>query len=183
VLGPPAKRRRWPWTAAAFVLATVLGWVGLLAVLGPDMAENAPGAAKAADSPTGQLGRPIRDSMFEFTVAGLDCTKTTVGADFAVGVARGTYCMVTLSVQNTGTQAQPFDESSQKVYDDKGTAYSHDTDAEFIVNSDTPAWFEQIGPGSRVTGKLVFDVPEPARLSVIELHDSPNSGGVKVALH
>jgi len=45
------------------------------------------------------------------------------------------------------------------------------------------ALFVSVNPGNTLTGKLVFDdIPAGAALTKIELHDSPFSGGVAVAL-
>ena len=54
--------------------------------------------------------------------------------------------------------------------------------AENEYNNEDQTFLEQINPGNRVTGTLIYDVPEGTKLTSIELHDSVFSGGVKVPL-
>jgi len=176
----PARKRRWPW-AVGVGLAMVLGYSGLFAVIGS-------GTQKALDSTNdkgavaGRMDEPARDGSFEFTVTGVACGESSVGGWFTPSAAPGIFCMVTVSVRNIGTQAQPFDESNQRAYDETGARYSHDATAEYHANAGTRTWFKQIEPGIQVTGKLVFDVPVSKRLTSIELHDSASSAGVIVPL-
>jgi uncharacterized phage-associated protein len=181
----PARKRQWRWIVGVIVAATILGYVGLFTVVGL-------GARKAADAhgdkpenrnaAAGQMGEPARDGSFEFTVTDLDCGEQTLGDGVFFGTARGTYCVVTVNVKNIDGQAQSFDESIQRAFDENGVQYSHDVVAEYHANSGAHAWFKRINPGSQVTGKLVFDVPESTRLTSIELRDSPVTGGVRVPL-
>ena len=70
----------------------------------------------------------------------------------------------------------------QKVSDAAGTEFSNDELAGLLANRDTQTFLRKIGPGSKVSGKIVFDVPKGTRLTTMELHDSYLSGGVQVAL-
>ena len=177
---PARKRRRWPW-AVGVVLAMVLGYSALFAVIGFGR-QNAVDSTDDKGAVAGRMGAPVRDGTFEFTVSGVACGESTTDDGFSPRAARGMFCMVTVSVRNVGTQAQPFDESNQKAYDEKGARYSHDAPAEYDANAGAHTWFLQIEPGSQVTGKLVFDVPVSIRLTSVELHDSPSSVGVIVPL-
>jgi uncharacterized phage-associated protein len=181
----PADKRKWQWIVGGIVVATILGYVGLFTFVGLG-ARNAvvtlDDKPEGKDAAAGQMGKPARDGKFEFTVTDMECGKHTIGDGIFSSAARGTYCVITVNVKNVDGQAQPFDESSQKAYDEKGARYSHDADAEYHVNSGRHAWFKRIKPGQQVTGKLVFDIPQGTRLAAIELHDSPVSGGVKVPL-
>ncbi len=85
-------------------------------------------------------------------------------------------------MKNIGKEAQLYDGSAQKVYDAKGTQFSNSSAAEMYANEGTPTFLKEINPGNQVKGRLVFDVPKKTKLTTIELHDSPFSGGVKVKL-
>lgn len=75
-----------------------------------------------------------------------------------------------------------FSDGSQKAYDAAGTEYSTDSTAGIYANEDAATLFNEINPGNQVAGVLVFDIPKKVKLSKLELHDSPFSGGVTVAL-
>jgi hypothetical protein len=164
------------------VYSVVIGLAGLV-VLGGVAVKNAlDGGGAAEHAVVGRAGEPARDGDFEFTVTALDCGRSVVGDGMFAGAAKGPFCLVTLVVKNVGARARPFDESSQRAYDEKGAQYFHDADAEFRANFGAHAWFQRIDPGGQVSGKLVFDVPSSSRLTAVELHDSPGSGGVRVSL-
>ena len=119
-LGAPS--RKWLWIIGGIVLATNLGGIGLFVLigLGARNATDNPEKAMVRNAVAGQMGTPARDGKLEFTVTGMDCSNKTTGGMFP-SRAGGTYCMVTLRVKNIDSQAQSFDESSQKAYDEKGT--------------------------------------------------------------
>ncbi|MCL3862936.1 DUF4352 domain-containing protein [Actinotalea sp. K2] len=89
--------------------------------------------------------------------------------------------LVHLTVRNIGTEAQYFDGSSQELLDTQGRTHSSDGSAAIYLD-DSNSFLNQINPGNEVQGIVVFDVPADAQLASIELHDSPFSGGVTVAL-
>ena len=56
-------------------------------------------------------------------------------------------------------------------------------DPEFVVLHYTGEGFlNEINPGNSTKGRLIFDVPKSTKLTALELHDSPFSGGVEVSL-
>jgi hypothetical protein len=85
-------------------------------------------------------------------------------------------------VKNIGKQAQYFDGSSQKAFDADGTEYSNDGTAEIYANEDNATFLNEINPGNKAKGKLIFDVPKSTKITKLELHDSPFSGGVDVSV-
>ncbi|MCO8276807.1 DUF4352 domain-containing protein [Actinoplanes sp. TRM 88003] len=144
-------------------------------------------AAEPTRSPTKPPARPglgdkVRDGKFEFVVSRLDCARTRVGPEHLQRTAQGKYCLVSLSVRNISDGTRYFLGRAQKAYDATGTAYGDDTLAGVYANRDTQTFLEKLDPGERVTGRLVFDVPKKAKLTTIDLHDSPLSRGVKVEL-
>jgi hypothetical protein len=141
--------------------------------------------AKPAPKPKPALpgfGDPARDGKFEFVVSGMDCSKTTLGNDFLNTKAQGKFCVVSMSVKNIGDEPQTFTGGEQKAYDIGGAEFTNDGGAEFYANDNNQTFLNDINPGNKVNGKVVFDVPKQTTLTTIELHDSLFSGGVKVAL-
>ncbi|MEU5785316.1 DUF4352 domain-containing protein [Micromonospora lupini] len=142
------------------------------------------GGAKAEDKPakTAKLGEAARDGKFEFTVKSSKCGVAKIGTDVIGAKAQGQFCLVTVNVKNIGKEAQMFDGSSQKAYAANGTEYSADTGAAIYANKNAETFLNDINPGNQVTGVVVFDIPKNVKIAKLELHDSPFSGGVDVAL-
>lgn len=137
-------------------------------------------AAPAAEQPAG-IGTPVRDGKFEFTVTGVEPGVARIGDDMLGQDAQGQFVLVHLTVTNIGEEAQYFDGSSQKAFDAQGRELSADGTAAVYLG-DANSFLNQINPGNSVTGTVVFDIPADAALTRLELHDSPFSGGVEVAL-
>jgi hypothetical protein len=171
-----------PWDVIGIALALIVGSAVLLAIGGIAASRALDDEPAAVSAVAGQVGLPARDGDLELTVTDHACGSKTVGDGLMPATARGAYCVVTLQVRNVGLRPQPFDEAGQKGYDQAGAAYTHDALAEYEANSARHSWFQQIDPGRQVTGKLVFDLPEPASLASIELHATPTSPGVRVPL-
>lgn len=129
-----------------------------------------------------KVGEPARDGKFEFTVKSTKCGVGKVGSDLLGATAQGQFCLITLNVKNIGKEAQLFDGSSQKAYAADGTEYSADSEAALYANKKAETFLNEINPGNQVTGVVVFDIPKKVKLTKLELHDSPFSGGVTVAL-
>ena len=127
------------------------------------------------------VGAAVRDGKFEFVVSRVDCTQTTLGHEHLQRTAKGKFCVVTLSLRNIGGGAQYFLSYAQKAFDAAGTEYAVDEIADLYVNRDTKTFLDRVGPGERVAGKIVFDIPRAATLATLELHDSLLSGGVRVS--
>ncbi|MGC9671227.1 DUF4352 domain-containing protein [Planosporangium sp. 12N6] len=155
--------------------------LGCGAGAGQNASGGSDGGAKAADK-TAKVGEAVRDGKFEFTVQQVKCGVPQVGTDLVGKKAQGQFCLVTVQVKNIGKEAQSFSDISQKAFGADKTKYSADSGAGLYANSDGATLFNQINPGNQVTGVLVFDVPATATLAKLELHDSPFSGGVEVAL-
>lgn len=128
------------------------------------------------------LGEAVRDGKFEFVVAKVDCSKTTLGVEHLARTAKGKFCVVSLSVRNVADKYQVFLSGTQKMTDAAGTEFGPDELAGLYVNGSSETFLRKIGPGGKVTGKIVFDVPKASTPATLELHDSFLSGGVEVAL-
>src|SRR4051795_6537276 len=172
-----------------FILLAVIALIVIIVI-----ASNSGGGGSSSSSSDGGgsssgntakavgLNESVRDGKFEFTVSGVDCSKTTLGADPVSTQANGVFCLVSVHVQNIGDQAQPLDSTSQVAYDAQGKKYSSDTEAAFYLDNAGKALFNQLNPGTSVDGTLVYDVPTGTTLTKLELHDSAFSGGVSVNL-
>jgi uncharacterized protein DUF4352 len=137
-------------------------------------------AATAAKVPG--VGDRVRDGKFEFVVSRVDCSRSTVVRKHLKRAAAGKYCVISLSIRNIADRSAFFLGRVQKVSDAAGTEYGNDELAGLLANRDTQTFLRKIGPGSKVSGKIVFDVPRATTLTGMELHDSYLSGGVRVAL-
>ncbi|MEH0820713.1 MULTISPECIES: DUF4352 domain-containing protein [unclassified Micromonospora] len=140
------------------------------------------GKGEDAPAKTAKIGQPARDGKFEFTVKSAKCGVAKVGTDMLGEKAQGQFCLVTVNVKNIGKEAQMFDGSSQKAYAADGTEYSADGGAAIYANKNAETFLNDINPGNQVSGVVVFDIPKNVKLTKLELHDSPFSGGVDVAL-
>ena len=194
--GPPKTRAKpWVWivagTGVVAALCLVLGAFSNLTSDTPTGDGPAPvtGEERVGGKPVPEkatlekgIGDAVRDGKFEFVVTRLDCSRTTLGGSFLSSTAQGKYCVVSLTVKNIGDEAQLFSGGNQKAYDAKGATFSNDGGAEFYANESNETFLNDINPGNKVSGKVVFDVPKATELTAIELHDSIWSRGVKVTL-
>lgn len=110
------------------------------------------------------------------------CGVAKVGREPLGATAQGQFCLITVNVKNIGKEAQLFDGSSQKAYAADGTEYSADGSAALYANKNAETFLNEINPGNQVTGVVVFDIPKKVKLTKLDLHHSPFSGGVTVAL-
>lgn len=186
----PARARRGvsPVRATLAVVVPVAVVIALFAagIAAERFSNGGPAAGTAPASPSTPagpaFGEAVRDGKFEFTVTRVDCSATTVGFERLKRTAGGKFCVIGLTVRNIGDTATYFLGRAQTAYDSSGDTYGSDELAGLYVNGGAQAFVQQLGPGEKVSGKLVFDVPKPVQLAGIELHDSPFSGGVKAPL-
>jgi len=196
------KRKRGAGKTILLVVAAVVGIIVVIAGIGAalsgggdstgaaasDTASSAGDAAgtskattkKAAPSGPG-IGDKARDGKFEFVVTKVTSGKTKVGDEYLNKKAQGVFVFVYVTVSNVGDEAQLFDGSSQILYDAKGRKFSSDGEAGIYLD-DSQSFLNEINPGNKVKGIVVFDVPKGTKGAKIELHDSPFSGGVDVTL-
>ena len=167
-------------------LTVVVSLVGILIVLGiigaiagdpestsPPQVTAAPTSAESepettaeptteppATEPQTDVGNPVRDGDFEFVVSQFGC--------------RAGECKATMTVENIGNEPGTMAASNQYLYDDQGRRFARDrslTD-ELI--------YEELNPGQRVRGIIVWKVGSGTKADHLELHDSAFSGGVEV---
>jgi hypothetical protein len=112
----------------------------------------------------------------------VDCGQSELSTGLIRVQAQGQFCVVELSVRNIGSEPRDFADRNQKAYSPDGVQYAPDTGVGVIANGSGVAYWSTINPGNSVQGKIVFDIPTSSTISVIELHDSVLSGGVRVAV-
>lgn len=137
--------------------------------------------APAAENLPG-LGDRVQDGKFTFVVHSFDCGEKSVGSQYMEEKAQGQFCLMDISVENHGDAPQMLSGSDQLVFDSKGREFANDDMAAMSIEGNDALWLEEINPGNKVRGTLVFDVPEKAKIVSAELHDSMFSSGVKLSL-
>lgn len=144
------------------------------------------GASPATSAPApvnNDLNKPVRDGNFEFTVTGWKNAGKSVGTGYAKETAQGTFWEATMTVKNIGNDAGLLADSDQKAFNASDQEYSADSLASIAANGgSTSTFLQDINPGNSVAGKIVWDVPTGTKVTHLELHDSPFSGGVTVNL-
>jgi hypothetical protein len=169
---PPSKTRRWalPGVIVGAVLLVVI--LGSLADMGNDKG-NSPGSSVAAGAPA-VMNSTVSDGKFSFRVTGVD--RSRQGS--ILSQPKGEYVVVTMSVTNSGDEAQTFFANNQKLVDTQGREY----DADSMAAAGDAGWMEEMNPGFTITAKVPFDVPPGTQVDRIVLHDSAFSGGATVKL-
>ncbi|MGH7237224.1 MAG: DUF4352 domain-containing protein, partial [Candidatus Saccharimonadales bacterium] len=148
---------------------------------------NSPASKPSASPSVAKLNQPASDGKFQFVVTAFKCGQSEVSQPDSPDImsqAQGQFCTMNLTVKNTGTVAQTFDDTAQYVYNSTNTQYSDSSDGTITANSSGSqfAFYESVNPGVSVSGVVVFDVPKGVTPSYAMLHDSSASNGVKVNL-
>ncbi|MGV9414774.1 DUF4352 domain-containing protein [Nocardia sp. NPDC003693] len=175
---PPKKRRVWPWVLGGFFLCILVLFGGCTLLIGSAANEVAKQEEKRTVAEP--LGTEVRDGKFAFQVTKVDPPVATVGTnEYLKKDAQGEYVLVYVDITNTADQPQTYFGDNQKLVDDQGRLYSHDTAAAYNVIKDLVT---EINPGNKISAVLAFDVPKGTVPAAIEFHDSAFSGGVRVAI-
>lgn len=148
----------------------------------PDPSTAPAPAAPAAPQPGSEANsRSAADGMFQFTVNRTTCGRRTVGQSFMRETAQGEYCIVNMTVRNTGDEPRAMFSDNQYAFNGAGQQFSPDTGATMVIDSDS-LLFKEINPGNQVTGNIVYDVPRGTKLVRMEVHDSMFSDGASLTL-
>lgn len=188
---PPAKpfyKKTWFIVLAALL---AVGIIGSAASGGGDTAASGDqpssgGTADSGDAGSGEsseigMGQPAADGKFTFVVDKVDCSLTKIGDEYFNTTAQGTFCIVDLTITNTGDEPQSFFGDNAKLFNAEGQEYSADSEAAIYLK-DSESLYSEINPGNTLKSRVVFDVPTGMDPSAIQLHDSMMSGGVTVSL-
>lgn len=191
---PNSKKKSTP--TIVIVIVAVLGVLFILFVVGTLLSSLDTITTNNVDTNTTQantnstedstsdvagIGDAVRDGKFEFVVTKIDCGKSKVGGEFFNETAQGEFCIMDISVKNIGDEPQYFDSNEQKIFNKDGQEFSNDGSAEIAIEGND-VWLNEINPGNKIKGQLVFDVPKGTKIVSAELHDSVFSNGVAVTL-
>lgn len=149
-------------------------------VTAPQGGDTGPAEPDAPPPPPG-VGDSVADGPFEFVVNSVDCGRTSLGG-LIKAEAKGQFCIVDLTVTNTGDESPAFSELWQRAYDADGNEYGTDAVAGAVVNQSLGSLWTSIPAGESMTGKIVYDIPADATLAKLELHHSPLSAGAVVTV-
>ncbi len=195
---PPPRRRSWPRRHKIFTaLLALIALILVIVVATMSGGGGGDGTAPQTSSPTtpreedrreepqrgegAGIGDPVRDGKFEFTVTKVQPGVQQIGGEFG-DEAQGQFILVHVTVENIGDESQLFDGSAQKLFDAKNREFSADTVAAKYLE-ESKSFLNEINPGNKVNGIVVFDVPKDVKPVKMELHDSVFSGGVTVNLN
>jgi eukaryotic-like serine/threonine-protein kinase len=193
-----AAPRRWYRRKRFLVPMLVVGLILLAALNRADDGGGSRGQGGSGGAPGGSAGRApgdtaaprprdsgstagprrtARDGKLEFTVTSVSCNHATVGKPPFQFRAGGQFCLVRLQVRNISSRSWTMF-PNQFLIDTVGDSHRMDVRAGIAVSSQR--LLEQLEPGERVSGTLVFDLTRSVRPERLELHDSPLSGGVGI---
>lgn len=167
----PVKRRRW-YRRKRVLLPLAL--LVCLVVLNNAGDQTDPGAVLPPLT--------ARDGILEFTVTGVECGLSTLGAPAVERAAQGQLCTVALRVRNFGSASRRVDVGSQTLHDDDGRAFDAERDAWIYLPESVPFFQREINPGNELSATLVYDIARDAVPAKLEVHDSPFSGGASITL-
>lgn len=178
----PQEPKKKNWFLRHKFLTLALGLGAVIAVAATTGSDGERPAGSSADAVQAGLNDPVRDGKFEFVVKKIDCGETEIGDQYLSTKAQGQFCMVSMSIENIGDEPQSLFGDNQKLFDAKGREYSADTEAAIYLGESSQTLWEEINPGNRVEGVVVFDVPKNLKPAKLELHDSAFSDGVAISL-
>jgi hypothetical protein len=133
--------------------------------------------------PTAAIGQSVRDGKLAFIVASMRQPGATIRDRLgATQTAQGMFVIVRVDVTNIGYEARTLTATDQFLVNDLGQRFATSAATTSLEGAER-TFLEKINPGSKVNNApLLFDVPPGTSIASIELHDSPSSIGVKVAL-
>ncbi|MFJ8577475.1 hypothetical protein [Micromonospora sp. NPDC093277] len=180
----PTRRRGTPpmWLMvpiAAALLAGLVGagvWTATQRVAAIDTAKQPTSGAWMGKSVTGQVGVPLRESAFEFTVYRVACGAGSLPSTSA----GGRQCLATVGVRNVTADEQTWHGQLQRAYVPGGNWVSADEDATRVANLGRDIFAQPVAAGSRVLLPLVFSLHGTDQPKQLELRSGVFSAGVRV---
>jgi Domain of unknown function (DUF4352) len=197
--GAPGKRHgkaSTPGRVIAIFVGLTLCIVGLMIVLDVFGDADVSGTGTSDDEPTmpgptptpfpqeveeepARIGEAAVDGDFLFVVTAVEDGPAMIGNS---AQPQGKFVFVTMTATNQGDTPSSLPGESQYLLDAQGRKATADTAAAAYLPKDAQRLFEMIEPGETVTGIVVFDIPADGTPAGLELHHTPSSSGVAVAL-
>jgi len=139
----------------------------------------APVLNRAEESEQGVADAAV-DGQFTFVVESFECGESEVNSGIFKETADGEFCLLDLTVTNTGDQGRHFLAGIQGLFSYAGGRLTPSNEATVILNAE--AINEEINPGLSISATVVFDIADPDEIEFAHLKDAPLSQGVKVRL-
>jgi len=121
------------------------------------------------------LGESFVAGDFTWKITGVE-TATKVGSgndDWFIGEeADGIFLIISVEVENTGKKSAYLSDSYLTLVDDQDREFSADSMAAIYLDDDSALSFEEINPGIKKKGKIVFDVPPELSIANIRIQSS-----------
>ena len=114
------------------------------------------------------MGDKVSAGDFEYTVTKVTPGVKQIGDSTFGQKPQGQFVLVKLSVTNTGSEAQMFNDSEHKLVDTEGREHSADGEAAIYVPGND-SFLENVNPGNTLKGTIVFDVPADATPQELKL--------------
>jgi len=138
------------------------------------------GANRSNEGVAVELGEEGSDGQFTFVANSWECGPRELARGILRSEATGTYCLLSIRVENTGDASRRSVAASQRLVDDLGR--THDAAIQEMVIMNPGDFGAELNPGLARDVVLVFDVAAPFSINRAELHDGPFSRGVKIIL-
>lgn len=118
------------------------------------------GNGGGASDVTATVGDTVSLKGTAYTVKSVE-TTSSLGSSFTKEKANGQFIVIDLTLKNEKNEPATILEDNLKLIGGNGSQYSTSTDGSFAVN-DAFVILEEIQPGVKQSGKLVYDVPKNA---------------------
>lgn len=182
----PPRRRTSPAAVVllivgAFVVLVVVAVVVLMAVAGESDGTLPAANRPAAHASTHEVGSTATDAKFTFRVTAAGTSRRLKG-EGGTSLAEGTFVRVWVAITNDSPKARFVSADDQQLHAG-GKTYGVDIDATVNVDKGPEVGLpEKINGGATETIIVVFDAPEDAKPTAIEVHGSSTSEGALLAL-
>lgn len=124
------------------------------------------------------VGEDAVDGQFTFVVESFECGATEVKDGLLIHTANAEFCLLHMTVTNTGDEGRDFLSAVQGLFSYSGGRLTPSNEATLILNPDVDN--EAINPGLSIDATVVFDIADPDDIEFAHLKDAPLSQGVKV---
>jgi hypothetical protein len=167
---------------ATIALLTSPGLRGAVGI-SPSQGPSSPVASPTpTQSPSPGIGDPVRDTTIQFRVTAVTCGHSTVGEGVLTRRADGQYCVASFELSNVGGVLAILNVTDQFLVTGTGSRHRGDPQATAAANGLLFVLPLPVAAGDSANGKIVFDIPQDAVLTALELHDSAHSDGAVITV-
>ncbi len=145
-----------------------------------DAADEKAADEKKAEEAVPGIGDTVEVGDFSVRVTDVEPGVEWVGDSTFGEAPQGQFVKVYVTVENTGTEADYFLDSEQKLVDDQDR--QHSTSSAAWMLDEESLFLTEINPGNKVEGVLLYDVPVDAVPVAVDLQAGWLSTPVRVAL-